>query len=235
MCGEEEGLLDALEGKRAIPRSKPPYPAACGLWGRPTVVNNVETLCNVPHIINRGPEWFKALSLTDEGGTKIYGCSGRVKRPGLWELPLGTPAREILEEHAGGMADGYKFRGLLPGGASTQLRARRAPRHADGLRRRWSKVGSRMGTGTMIVLDDRTCPVGMQLSLQAFFARESCGWCTPCREGLPWVGADARGHRGRATASRKTWTCSTITPSCSSAGTRSARWRRGGHAARRPG
>ncbi|MHB9024233.1 MAG: NADH-quinone oxidoreductase subunit NuoF [Armatimonadota bacterium] len=186
MCGEETGLLNALEGKRATPRSKPPFPQACGLWGRPTVVNNVETLCCVPHILKNGSEWFKGLSLTEDGGTKIYGASGHVARPGLWELPLGTPLREILEEHAGGMAEGRKFRGLLPGGASTSFLT---GEHFDVPMdfAEVEKAGSRLGTGTMIVLDDQTCPVGMQLSLQKFFAHESCGWCTPCREGLPWV------------------------------------------------
>ena len=116
MCGEEDGLLDALEGKRPIPRTKPPFPATCGLWGRPTVVNNVETLANVPHIVNNGPDWFKGLSRTDEGGTKLYGASGRVRQPGLWELPMGTTIGELLEEYAGGMCDGYELRGLLPGG-----------------------------------------------------------------------------------------------------------------------
>ena len=102
-------------GRRANPRAKPPHTAAVGLWGRPTNVNNVETLSNVPHILRNGSDWYKGLSYTDEGGTKIYGVSGRVKRPGWWELPMGTIAREIIEEHAGGMADGYHLRGFLPG------------------------------------------------------------------------------------------------------------------------
>ena len=106
MCGEETGLLNAFEGKRATPRAKPPFPQTSGLWGKPTIVNNVETLCNVPHIINNGAEWFKGLSHSQDGGTKLYGVSGRVKRPGAWELPMGTTIREILEEHAGGMRDG---------------------------------------------------------------------------------------------------------------------------------
>ncbi|MFA5865841.1 MAG: NADH-quinone oxidoreductase subunit NuoF [Phycisphaerae bacterium] len=186
MCGEETGMLNALEGKRATPRNKPPYPAAAGLWGKPTVVNNVETICNVHHIVNRGWEWFKTLSRGDEGGTKIYGASGHVKSPGLWELPMGTPVREILMEHAGGLQDGFTFRGLLPGGASTGFII---DQHLDTPMdfASMDKIGSRLGTGTMIVLDDKTCPVGMLFSLESFFARESCGWCTPCREGLPWV------------------------------------------------
>lgn len=186
MCGEETGLLNALEGKRATPRSKPPYPQVSGLWGKPTIVNNVETLCNAPHIVNRGAEWFKGLSLTGEGGTKIYGASGKVKRPGAWELPLGVTLRELLEEHAGGMRDGLKFRGVIPGGASTDFLIEE---HLDVKMDFESvqKFGSRLGTGTMIVLDDQTCPVGLVHNLEQFFARESCGWCTPCREGLPWT------------------------------------------------
>lgn len=186
MCGEETGLLNALEGKRATPRSKPPFPQTSGLWGKPTIVNNVETLCNLPHIINNGAEWFKGLSHSQDSGTKIYGVSGRVKRPGAWELPMGTTIREILEDHAGGMSDGWKFRGLLPGGASTDFLVEEhldVKMDFDSVQ----KAGSRLGTGTMIVLDDQTCPVGMVHNLERFFAQESCGWCTPCRDGLPWT------------------------------------------------
>ena len=185
MCGEETGMLNALEGSRAIPRTKPPYPATCGLWGKPTVVDNVETICNVHHIVNHGPEWFRKLSRTDDGGTKIYGVSGQVRKPGLFELPMGSPLREVLDQ-AGGMREGYAFRGVLPGGASTCFLTEQ---HMDLPMdfTNTAKAGSNLGTGTMIVLDDKTCPVGMVLSLESFFARESCGWCTPCREGLPWV------------------------------------------------
>jgi NADH-quinone oxidoreductase subunit F len=186
MCGEETGLLNALESKRANPRTKPPYPQSSGLWGKPTVVQNVETLANIPHIVNNGPEWFKGLSLTEDGGTKLYGVSGRVNRPGLWELPMGTTMREILEEKAGGMRNGFKFRGLLPGGASTDFLV---VEHMD-IRLDFTEVqkhGSRLGTGTMIVLDDQTCPVGMVRNLEHFFRQESCGWCTPCWSGLSYV------------------------------------------------
>ena len=186
ICGEETALLNSLEGKRAIPRAKPPYPATSGLFGKPTVVNNVETLCWIPHIVENGADWFKKLSLTGEGGTKLYGVSGKVKKPGLWELPLGITMGELIEEHAGGMADGYKFRGALPGGASTDFLI---DSHLD-VKLDFSsvqKAGSRLGTGTMIVLDDKTCPVAFIHNLEKFFALESCGWCTPCREGLPWV------------------------------------------------
>lgn len=186
MCGEETGLLNALEGKRANPRAKPPFPQVSGLWGHPTIVQNVETLCNVPHILNNGAEWFRGLGLTEDAGTKLYGASGRLKKPGCWELPMGTTLREIVEEHAGGMRDGYKLRGLLPGGASTDFLVEE---HLDVPADYGSieKAGSRLGTGTMIVLDDRTCPVAMVQNLETFFAQESCGWCTPCRDGLPWV------------------------------------------------
>jgi NADH-quinone oxidoreductase subunit F len=186
MCGEETGLLNSLEGKRAIPRAKPPFPQVSGLWGQPTIVNNVETLACVPHILRNGADWFKRLSHTEDGGTKIYGASGRVGRPGLWELPLGTTLGEILFEHAGGMQEGYQFRGVLPGGASTDFLTEE---HFD-VKMDFTGVqnaGSRLGTGTLVVLDDQTCPVGMVQNLERFFAQESCGWCTPCREGLPWV------------------------------------------------
>lgn len=187
MCGEETALLNALEGKRAIPRAKPPYPVVSGLFGKPTIVNNVETMSNVPHILANGADWFMKLSKSKgEGGTKLYGASGRVKNPGLWELPLGTTLREILEVHAGGMQDGYSFKGVLPGGGSTDFLTDEhldTPMDFESVQ----KVGSRMGTGTIIVLDDKTCPIGMLRSLEHFFAHESCGWCTPCREGLPWT------------------------------------------------
>jgi NADH-quinone oxidoreductase subunit F len=186
ICGEETALLNSLEGKRAVPRTKPPYPAVSGLFGRPTVVNNVETLSWISHIVENGADWFKGLSLTGTGGTKVFGVSGRVKNPGTWELPLGITMRELIEEHAGGMAAGYKFRGALPGGASTDFLIED---HLD-VKMDFSTLaaaGSRLGTGTMIILDDKTCPVAFIHNIEKFFALESCGWCTPCREGLPWV------------------------------------------------
>lgn len=186
MCGEETGLLNALEGKRATPRAKPPFPPVVGVWGKPTIVQNIETLCNVPHIVNHGVEWYRGLSRSEDTGTKIYGVSGKVKRPGAWELPMGATIREILEEHAGGMQDGLRFRGVLPGGASTDFLVEQhldVPMDFDSVQ----KAGSRLGTGTMIVLDDQTCPVGMVHNMEHFFAQESCGWCTPCRDGLAWT------------------------------------------------
>lgn len=186
MCGEETALLNSLEGKRATPRAKPPFPQISGLFGRPTIVNNVETLCNIPHIVNKGSDWFKSLGVGKDSGTKIYGISGKVKKPGAWELPMGVTMRELIEEHAGGMMDGLKFRGALPGGASTDFLVQE---HLDVPMDYVSvaAAGSRLGTGTLIILDDKTCPVGFVKNLEHFFAQESCGFCTPCREGLPWV------------------------------------------------
>lgn len=186
ICGEETALLNSLEGKRAVPRTKPPFPQISGLWGRPTIVNNVETLVNIPHIINNGASWFQGLSRSSDSGTKLYGVSGRVNRPGLWELPMGIKMREIIEEYGGGMRPGYSLRGVLPGGASTDfLPAERIDVNMDF--DSIAAAGSRLGTGTMIMLDDKTCPVGMVHNILKFFAHESCGWCTPCREGLRWA------------------------------------------------
>jgi NADH-quinone oxidoreductase subunit F len=186
ICGEETALLNALEGRRATPRAKPPFPQVCGLFGKPTIVNNVETVVNVPHIVNNGADWYKGLSQSTDCGTKLYGVSGRVKNPAIWELPMGITVRELLEEHAGGMREGYEFRGVIPGGASTDFLV---TDHLDVKMDFDSvmKAGSRLGTGAMIVLDDKTCPVGFVHNLIKFFARESCGWCTPCRDGLPWL------------------------------------------------
>jgi NADH-quinone oxidoreductase subunit F len=186
ICGEETALLNALEGKRAVPRAKPPFPQVSGLFGKPTIVNNVETIACIPHIVNNGAEWFKSLGTGADSGTKIYGVSGWVKKPGLWELPMGVTVRELLEEHAGGMRDGHAFRGVTPGGASTDFLV---AEHLDVKMDFDSvmKAGSRLGTGTMTVLDDKTCPVGFVRNFITFFARESCGWCTPCRDGLPWL------------------------------------------------
>jgi NADH-quinone oxidoreductase subunit F len=215
MCGEETGLLNALEGKRANPRTKPPYPQVSGLFGKPTIVQNVETLANLPHIVNNGFEWFKSLSRTADAGSKLYGASGKVKRPGLWELPMGTTVRELLEEHAGGMRDGVKFRGLLPGGASTDFLTEE---HLD-VKMDFTEVqkaGSRMGTGTMIILDDQTCPVGMVWNLEDFFAQESCGWCTPCWSGLRWaeriLWAFEQGQGSETDLEKLEWICKFCAP-----------------------
>jgi NADH-quinone oxidoreductase subunit F len=185
ICGEETALINALEGKRANPRAKPPFPQVAGLFGRPTIVNNCETLCNLPCILKNGVQWYQQLSNGADTGSKIYGISGRVKSAGLWELPMGTTAGEILKL-SGGMQHGLTLRGWLPGGASTDFLLPEhldVPMEYDAI----AKAGSRMGTGMIIALDDKHCPVGMVLNLLQFFAQESCGWCTPCRDGLPWA------------------------------------------------
>ncbi len=186
ICGEASAMLNALEGRRPIPRHKPPHMSTEGFFGKPTVVNNAETLFSVPPILVHGPQWYLGLGRTAEGGTKIYTVSGKVNNPGVWELPLGITIREVLEQYAGGMRSGVKLRALMPGGASSGFvfdKELDTPLDIASL----DKVGSRLGTGTLIVLDDQTCPVAMVHNLQKFYAHESCGWCTPCREGLPWV------------------------------------------------
>ncbi len=187
ICGEASALLNALMGKRPNPVKPPPYPTDKGLWGRPTVVNNVETLANVPFILRNGAEWYKGLSKSKTTmGTKLYCISGSVNNPGCVELPMGTRLSEIIEGYAGGMAPGSEFKACLPGGASTGFVTREhydVEMDFEGL----GKIGNRLGTGAVIVFDHKTCLVGATLNLVRFFARESCGWCTPCREGLPYL------------------------------------------------
>jgi len=186
ICGEETALLNALEGRRAIPRTKPPFPQVSGLFGKPTVVQNVETICNLPHIVANGAAWYKSLGRAIDAGTKIFGVSGKVKHPGAFELPMGTMGKDIIYEHAQGLLDGLKLRAFMPGGASTDLLTAEfldVPMDYSSM----AKMKTRMGTGTMIVIDDHTCPVGLLVNLERFFKQESCGFCTPCREGLSWV------------------------------------------------
>ena len=187
ICGEETALINALEGKRPNPRSKPPFPAVKGLWNGPTVVNNVETLANVPSIIANGSAWYKGLALTPEGaGTKLFCVSGAVAKRACVELPIGTTLGEIIEGPCGGMRNGKKFKACIPGGASTQfLTAEHLNVQMD--YETVAKVGSRLGSGGIIVFEEGACLVAATLNMITFFARESCGWCTPCRDGLPFV------------------------------------------------
>lgn len=187
ICGEETALINSLEGRRANPRSKPPFPATSGAWGKPTCVNNVETLCNVPAIIQHGKEWYLSLSegKSKNAGTKLMGFSGRVNNPGLWELPFGITAREILEDYAGGMCKGLTFKAWQPGGAGTDFLTEAHLDLAmdfDSI----AKAGSRLGTALAMAVDNEINMVSLTRNLEQFFARESCGWCTPCRDGLPW-------------------------------------------------
>jgi NADH-quinone oxidoreductase subunit F len=187
ICGEETALINALEGKRPNPRSKPPFPAVKGLWGGPTVVNNVETLANVPAIVANGPEWFKGLAVNPEGaGMKLFCVSGSVAKRACVELPIGTTLREVIDGPCGGMLPGRSFKACIPGGASTQFLTAEhldVPLDYDTV----AKAGSRLGSGAIIIFDETHCLVEATLNLMTFFARESCGWCTPCREGLPYV------------------------------------------------
>lgn len=187
ICGEVTAQLNALMGKRANPQQPPPYPTEKGLWNLPTVLQNVETLANIPHIIKNGAEWYKGLALTESGaGTKLFCVSGKVNNPGCFELPMGIKLSEIIEIHAGGMTEGSEYKACLPGGASTRFLPREfydIELDFDTLR----DVGHRLGTGAIMVFDQKTCLVAATLNLVEFFARESCGWCTPCREGLPYI------------------------------------------------
>ena len=187
ICGEVTAQLNALMGKRPNPMQPPPYPTEKGLWGLPTVLSNVETFACLPHIVRHGAEWFKGLASTDTGaGTKIFCISGRVNRPGAYELPMGIRLSEIIEKVAGGMPEGSEFKACLPGGASTGYLPKEhydVEMDFESLK----KAGNRLGTGAIMVFDQHTCLVATTLNLIEFFARESCGWCTPCREGLPYI------------------------------------------------
>ena len=187
ICGEVTAQINALQGKRPNPKQPPPYATEKGLWGQPTVAHNVETLACIPHIIRNGAEWFRNLALTDTGsGTKIFCVSGKVNRPGCYELPMGIRLSEIIETHAGGMLGGAQFKACLPGGASTAFLT---PEFYDIEMdfETMKKAGHRLGTGAIMVFDHKTCLVEATLNLTEFFARESCGWCTPCREGFPYL------------------------------------------------
>ncbi|MBW2474917.1 MAG: NADH-quinone oxidoreductase subunit NuoF [Deltaproteobacteria bacterium] len=187
ILGEETALLNGLEGRRPNPRSKPPFPAQRGLFGKPTNVNNVETLANVPHILANGIMWFHDLALNPESaGTKLFGLSGHLKRPECFELPLGITLREVVEEVGGGVRGGKKFKACLPGGASTPYLT---AEHLDLMMdfNPLEEVQSRLGTAGVTVFDEDTCMVAVTRNLNQFFARESCGWCTPCRDGLATI------------------------------------------------
>jgi NADH-quinone oxidoreductase subunit F len=187
ICGEATAQINAVQGDRVQPIKGGAHMTEEGLWKRPTLVNNVETLACVPHIVRNGPEWFKRLARTEKGaGTKLYCVSGMVQRPGCYELPIGTPLGEIIDESAGGMRGQSEFKACLPGGASTGFLTKDfydVEMDFDPLK----EIGQRLGTAAIIVFDRETCLVATTLNLIEFFARESCGFCTPCREGLPFV------------------------------------------------
>jgi NADH-quinone oxidoreductase subunit F len=187
ICGEETALLESAEGNRPMPRSRPPFPAVAGLYGKPTVVNNVETLCNVPHIVERGVEWYTSIGTAPRNtGPKVYSVSGHVNRPGNYELPLGVTIRELIEEHAGGVREGRKVKAVIPGGSSAAM----LPADQLDLKLDFDTLaaaGSMLGTGAVIVMDETTCIPHAVLRMVEFYAHESCGKCTPCREGGLWL------------------------------------------------
>ena len=186
ICGEETGLMESLEGKRGHPRPKPPFPAGFGLWGQPTTVNNVETIFNVPFILERGAEWFRGMGNEKSPGNFLCGISGHVERPGVYEVPLGISAKTILDEYAGGVWKGRKLKAWIPGGSSTGLLPAdliETPMDHDSVK----GVGSMFGTGAMIMLDETACVVRASEVLAHFYDHESCGQCSQCREGTQWL------------------------------------------------
>ncbi|MCA1596488.1 MAG: SLBB domain-containing protein, partial [Chloroflexi bacterium] len=187
ICGEESALIESLEGKRGFPRIKPPYfPAAIGLYGEPTIVHNCETLMNLPPIINNGPEWFLTMGTEKCPGTRVFGVSGHVNRPCAVELEMGTHLREIIEEHAGGVRGGRKLKAVMPGGLSSGfLTAEHLDITMDP--ETLGPLESIMGTGAVTVMDETTCMVRVALRCMEFAREESCGQCTPCRDGTDWL------------------------------------------------
>jgi NADH-quinone oxidoreductase subunit F len=186
ICGEETALLESLEGKRGHPRLKPPFPAVIGLYGSPTVINNVETLANISHIINNGAKWYASIGVERNAGTRLFGVSGHVKKRGVYELPMGATLRELIFDHCGGMRSDRKLKAIVPGGSSVPVLT------ADQVDVRLdfdsiAKAGSMLGSAGVIVMDDSTCMVKAALRISRFYAEESCGQCTQCREGTEWL------------------------------------------------
>jgi len=186
ICGEETALMNSLEGRRGQPRIKPPFPAAAGVFGQPTTINNVETLCAVPHIINRGAEWYRSMGTDKSPGTKLFNMSGHLVRRGNFEFPLGFNLKELIYDVCGGIRDGRSLKAVIPGGSSVPILA------ADEIDialdyESVAKAGSMLGTASVIVMDDQTNMVKQVRRIVEFYAHESCGQCTPCREGTAWM------------------------------------------------
>ena len=186
ICGEETALLESLEGKKGEPRFKPPFPASYGLYGKPTTINNTETFAAVPWIITEGADWFLAQGRPNNGGTKIFSVSGHVGKPGNYEVKLGTPFAKLLEM-AGGMRGGKKLKGVIPGGSSMPVVPADVMMATDMDYDSIAKAGSMLGSGAVIVMDEDTCMVRAAERLAYFYFEESCGQCTPCREGTGWL------------------------------------------------
>ena len=186
ICGEETGLISSLEGKKGWPKLKPPFPAIKGAFDQPTIVNNVETLCHVPHIINRGAEWFAALGTKTQGGTRIYSVSGRVKRPAIYEAPVSVTLRQLVEDYAGGVTGNGRLKAVVPGGSSAPILTADeidVTMDVDGLR----NAGSMIGSAGVVVMDETVSIPEALMVVARFYAHESCGQCTPCRESTGWI------------------------------------------------
>jgi NADH-quinone oxidoreductase subunit F len=188
ICGEETALLESLEGKLGQPRLRPPFPAVEGLFAKPTVVNNVETLTNLPPIIDRGAKWYSSIGTEKSTGTKVFSVSGNVKHPGNYELPLGTPFRELIFEHAGGIADDLAIKAILPAGASAPILPATDEVLDTGMDyESVPNVGSDLGSASIIVIDETVDIAWVESKITDFFEHESCGKCTPCRDGTYWM------------------------------------------------
>ncbi|MFQ5520789.1 MAG: NADH-quinone oxidoreductase subunit F, partial [Candidatus Methylomirabilia bacterium] len=186
ICGEETGLISSLEGKKGWPKLKPPFPAVRGAFDSPTIVNNVETVCHIPTIINRGGEWFAALGTKTQGGTRMYSVSGHVARPGVYELPVSATLRELIYEHAGGIPNGRLLKAVVPGGSSAAILTADeidVTLDVDGLR----NAGTMAGSAGVIVMDETASIPDALMVVARFYAHESCGQCTPCRESTGWI------------------------------------------------
>ena len=186
ICGEETALLESIEGKKGQPRFKPPFPANFGLYGRPTTINNTESLASVPAILRNGGQWFLEIGKPNAGGSKLFSVSGHVNKPGNYEIPMGTPFSELLEL-CGGMRDGHKLKAVIPGGSSTPIVPGDVMMGVDMDYDGLTKVGSMLGAGSVIVMDETTCMVSALARISHFYYEESCGQCTPCREGTGWL------------------------------------------------
>jgi NADH-quinone oxidoreductase subunit F len=186
ICGEETGLISSLEGKKGWPKLKPPFPAIKGAFGAPTIVNNVETICHVPHIINRGPEWFASLGTRTQGGTRMYSVSGRVRRPGVYEAPVGVTLRQLIYDFGGGVTGNGTLKAVVPGGSSAAILTADeidVTMDVDGLR----NAGTMAGSAGVIVMDETVSIPEALMVVARFYAHESCGQCTPCRESTGWI------------------------------------------------
>ena len=186
ICGEETALLESIEGKKGQPRFKPPFPAMFGLYGRPTVINNTETLASIPDIVRQGPDWFREIGVENSGGPKLFSISGNVARPGNYEIPMGTPFAELLEM-AGGMRDGRPIKAVIPGGSSAPVLPGDVMMDLTMDYQSIQDAGSMLGSGAVIVMDDTNCMVKILERISYFYYEESCGQCTPCREGTGWM------------------------------------------------